>query len=522
MNAIPRLAHLVLAISLSHPALTFGTPPSDLQQVQDVVQRFYTAWNQQDFVAAEALVGESVVELDMHRRQEPQTWSLRKVQSREQFLDGIVGEWTGGDGWDYDPEIHQYIKEAEFFDIFLWDDRAMAITQEHWVGLSGPTGEEQYNAWLLNRTADGWQIAGVLHQVPAEEYQPVLVEPRGEQLRVRIFVDGGDEVFVDDEGLWVEHHYGDLPGRHEEGGGFLPVEVNGIRWQPVWQGARTRKVYFADPIAWPANAQYHLVKREARDVAQLEREPQASGDTLSIVFADQDSGADWYDVEVRWGAEAADPDLPEPSPPGRADLLLEVLFDGQIRDTSPHQRPLENVNVTFTADRAHAQNSAGYFNGEAVVDIEGFLLAGPFSVSIWAKYDEIEPRPHWWNNCIWAQDNGGRVRVFQLSTLGRRVTWHRMRGDAHDLHSKLLLRAGHWYHFAAVFDGDYHRLFVNGELQEQKQSAVATSPDQPIYIGAKNLDQTGFFFTGALDDARLYGRVLTTAEINALYQGMAE
>ena len=112
-----------------------------------------------------------------------------------------------------------------------------------------------------------------------------------------------------------------LPGRHEDGDGFSPVEVNGVRWQPIWQGDKTRKVYFADKVTWPSDAQYHLVKHEARDVAQLEREPQAPGDTLSIVFADQDSGADWYDVEVRWGDEAADPGagLPEPSLPGRED-----------------------------------------------------------------------------------------------------------------------------------------------------------------------------------------------------------
>ena len=521
MNSV---ANVLLALCLLYPGLAFGDERPDLQQIQDVVQRFYEAWNQQDFVAVENLIGESVVELDMRSRQEPQTWILRKVQSREEFLDGIIGEWTGGDAWNYDQEIHQYIKQAEFFDVFLWGDRAMAITQEHLVGVSGPVGDEQYSAWLLDRADDGWAIAGVLHQVPAEEYKTVSVEPRSERLRVRIFVDGGDEVFADDEGLWVEHRYGALPGRHEDGDGFSPVEVNGVRWQPIWQGDRTRKVYFADKVAWPSGTQYRLVKHEARDVAQLEREPQAPGDTLSIVFADQDSGADWYDVEVRWGDEVAKPGagLPEPSPPGREDLLIEVLFNGEIRDTSPHQRSLKNVKVAFTEDRTGDKDGAGYFDGEAVVDIEGFLLDDPFSVSIWAKYDEIETRPYRWNNCIWAQDNGGGVRVFQLSTLGRRVTWHRMQDDEDDLHSKLLLRKGRWYHFAAVFDGDYHRLFVNGVLQEQKQSAVETSPDQPIYIGAKNLDQTDFFFTGALDDARLYGRVLTTAEISALYQGLTE
>ena len=153
-----------------------------------------------------------------------------------------------------------------------------------------------------------------------------------------------------------------------------------------------------------------------------------------------------------------------PSQTLRAARIYSLKSSSTARsaDTSPHQRPLKNVKVVFTEDRAGDKDGAGYFDGKAVVDIEGFLLDGPFSVSIWAKYDEIETRPYWWNNCIWAQDNGGGVRVFQLSTRGRRVTWHRMRDD--DLHAKLLLRQGHWYHFAAVFDGDYHRLFVNGVL----------------------------------------------------------
>ena len=154
MNSV---ANVLLALCLLHPALTFGDERPDLQQIQDVVQRFYEAWNQQDFVVAEDLIGESVVELDMRSRQEPQTWLLRKVQSREEFLDGIVVEWTGGDAWDYDPEIHQYIKKAEFFDILLWGDRAMAITQEHLVGVSGPVGDKQYSAYLLDRADDGWE-----------------------------------------------------------------------------------------------------------------------------------------------------------------------------------------------------------------------------------------------------------------------------------------------------------------------------------------------------------------------------
>ena len=45
------VANVLLALCLLPPAQTFGDERPDLQQIQDVVQRFYEAWNQQDFVA---------------------------------------------------------------------------------------------------------------------------------------------------------------------------------------------------------------------------------------------------------------------------------------------------------------------------------------------------------------------------------------------------------------------------------------------------------------------------------------
>ena len=498
-----------------------GDEKTDVQQAQDVVQRYYEAWNQQDFVAVEDLIGESVIEFSMRDRKEPQSWVLQKLQSRDDFLDAIIPEWTGEDGRDYNPDIHKYIKQVEYFDTYLWDDRAMVIVLERLVGLAGPTGQKQYNAWLLQRADNAWKIAGVMNQVPVD-YATVTVKANPDNVRLRLYVAGEDEVFVDGEGVWIEHKSGDLPGRHASGDGFSPVEINGVAWQPVWQGEKTRKVYFQEKVEIPHNAHYRLVKHKARDIAQIEDRPQEAGEAVSVIFADNEDAADWYDVELHWSDEpfAAGEGLPAPSPPGRDDLLIEVLFDGEIGDSSPHERVAKNVRVELTEDREGNENRAGYFDGKAVVDFKGFLLDGPFSVSIWVKYDEVEERPYWWNNCIWAQDNGGGVRVFQLSTQGRRATWHRMQDE--DLHSKLYLNKDRWYHFVAVYDGDYNRLFVDGVLQEQKQSTVKPSPDQPIYIGAKNLDEKDFFFTGALDDARLYGRVLTTAEISALYQGRAE
>ncbi len=113
-------------------------------RIEDVVERFYEAWNQMDYVAAEDLVGPSVIEFDMRDRKEPQSWVLRKMQTREEFLDTIVSEWTDTvDPWYYNQDTHKYIKEVEFFDISVWDDLAIAIVRERLVGLSGPASSWQ-------------------------------------------------------------------------------------------------------------------------------------------------------------------------------------------------------------------------------------------------------------------------------------------------------------------------------------------------------------------------------------------
>ncbi len=102
----------------------------------------------------------------------------------------------------------------------------------------------------------------------------MLIEPRSDHIRVRLFVDGIDEVFVDSEGVWIEHHSYDLPGRHGDGDGFSPTHINGVAWQPIWQGAKTRKVYFREQIELSPDFNYTLVKHRVRDIAQIEAQPE--------------------------------------------------------------------------------------------------------------------------------------------------------------------------------------------------------------------------------------------------------
>jgi hypothetical protein len=84
--------------------------------------------------------------------------------------------------------------------------------------------------------------------------------------------------------------------------------------------------------------------------------------------------------------------------------------------------------------------------------------------------------------------------------------------------SKEPLADDRWHHVVAVYDGRRMALYLNGELQD---SGTATGrvalTTEPLWLG-NNAAARGQFFSGALDDARLYGRGLSDAEIKALYR----
>jgi hypothetical protein len=74
-----------------------------------------------------------------------------------------------------------------------------------------------------------------------------------------------------------------------------------------------------------------------------------------------------------------------------------------------------------------------------------------------------------------------------------------------------------WMHVAATYDGTTIKMYINGVLNVTRAS---TSPipmnSLPLVIGAPSDGLAARVFPGAIDDARLYNRALTAAEIAAL------
>jgi len=209
----------------------------------------------------------------------------------------------------------------------------------------------------------------------------------------------------------------------------------------------------------------------------------------------------------------------------RYGLVAEYLFHGNANGSSGNGLHGRVEGAVLTSDRFGQPNCAYVFDGEgAFIEVSPppLINSEAFSISVWARYDE-KASLAWWNNAIVSQDDGGKNknkdnlrRVFQLSTLGPIITWHRMK-ETTDAASKNHLIRGVWYHIAAVFDGSFHKLYINGELHDTQAGTFRPHPEEPSYIGKKNTNEKRFLFHGVIDDIRLYNRVLSEQEISALY-----
>jgi len=89
------------------------------------------------------------------------------------------------------------------------------------------------------------------------------------------------------------------------------------------------------------------------------------------------------------------------------------------------------------------------------------------------------------------------------------------------LESEAVITDIQWHHVGLVYDLDvfHRRLYVDGILVAEDNTAVAGNPsDGGFYIGAsKDLD-SGSFFSGMLDDVRIYSQALSAEEIATLAQ----
>ncbi len=210
--------------------------------------------------------------------------------------------------------------------------------------------------------------------------------------------------------------------------------------------------------------------------------------------------------------------------PGKTGLVGYYAMSNNVQDSSGNGNHGTVVGAPTYVAGLPTFGTALKLNGTAdCVDLGNkpvFNFAGSFSLSVWA------------NIGAWTS-NWGHVMVGNRGE--DNIGWQLRRRDSNkicfttrtigtdDLGSTMNAPLGEWVHIAAVYDNTANtkRIYVNGV----QDAFAATNPGKVpatthnTYIGARaNSGNTGRegYFTGMLDEVRIYGRALSAGEVEFL------
>jgi len=144
---------------------------------------------------------------------------------------------------------------------------------------------------------------------------------------------------------------------------------------------------------------------------------------------------------------------------------------------------------------------------------------GPFSIFAWIKSTVPKKMIISQSNgtgtgdtWLYIDEDGNLMTGLRPPAVGRFVP--------QPLVSEFIITDGQWHHIGFVWDGSYRSLYANGV-----EVAKDTTPQNPLksangglYISAGKTLGTGTFFSGLIDDIRIYDIALSPAEIEALFR----
>jgi DNA-binding SARP family transcriptional activator len=249
-------------------------------------------------------------------------------------------------------------------------------------------------------------------------------------------------------------------------------------------------------------------------------------------------------IALRWPSGAST--VAETSaPPPRAAAPMPTLVPMGLRayfaldgDAANAVVPADSgavTGVTWGADRRGGSGRASMFDGAGYIDwpptVLNDLPVG--SLALWVRWNgdpglqAITSKQRDNDNTWGVLSVSGSAGVGGAPTPGDagRVYYHgsheRMSGAASVLASTTVLRPGRWYHVAVTWDSTRMQLFVNGRAEADGacvHCAIAPNIGSGIVsrLGDWMPDGRRHPFRGGLDEVRVYGRVLTAAEIGAL------
>lgn len=208
-------------------------------------------------------------------------------------------------------------------------------------------------------------------------------------------------------------------------------------------------------------------------------------------------------------------------------LVAYYPFSGNANDYSGFGNDGTVYGATLAADRFGNANSAYSFDGiDDYIDIfnTSNLNLTSWTISGWVKVNAFP------------DDDGGITVVgkhhnaeskynytIQVGQDGELWSGYEVDGDPDDFDHQVYglnpISLDEWVFFTGVRNAltGEHAIYINGEFQSSAiWNDIPTTTHENLYIG-QSLNDNGLFFSGLIDDIRIYDGVLSSDKIAALY-----
>lgn len=175
-----------------------------------------------------------------------------------------------------------------------------------------------------------------------------------------------------------------------------------------------------------------------------------------------------------------------------------------------------NYCLNFSND---PQSNSRYVNLGNILDFAG---NAPYTFSAWISPTTSAP-PTWeriFNSEQWTGSIRDGYSLIQNKTSGVICTERFLNNGGTQTSvtrcSAVAASAGVWNHVAAVYDGKTLKVYLNG-IASSSISATFGLAENAGNLNIGRFSPGGGYFDGLIDDARIYNRALSDAEIKALY-----
>jgi hypothetical protein len=200
------------------------------------------------------------------------------------------------------------------------------------------------------------------------------------------------------------------------------------------------------------------------------------------------------------------------------DLIINLPFNGSTTNTACYQasstKPATSTAVLLATNRSGVKNGAYQFNGiNSAIYIDSLTCGSDVTISCWIRADNL------YQNAILVyygnpnNDGFGLVMSGSACTKGNKLTLL-IGGINCDLgNSQVQVTDANWYHLTLLKRDKIFTLFVNG-VEKLTANSFFNEPAKRLNIGATLfVVSNNGFFSGSIDDVRVYNRALTSDEI---------